>query len=484
MGRAGLLATAILATIAVVLSLAYTVAHALLGATYYSFMNQIGPAVLFVSCLWAAYSVFRSNALAVWTPAPWFMAACGVYFGFGPLAYHFATAESVAFMDSYFPVDELSLFQTNLLNSIAISTVSVAIILTTVALPVRQKAVAASYDRATTKWVMWLFLIVGGIVKYLFSLPYALRMLEWTLPGVIQHLSSLLEATIILLFVIIHRGEKKYRWLLYALIISEFVTGLMMFNKMDVALTVIAIVLGLYLCRPSLKLLVGSGIALMIIYVLILSPFVSFARIAVRVGGATDLQQLGAAVEQYRETDREDLAGALPGVQGWWTRLSYANTQTFAMQAYDSGVAGETLALLPWVFVPRAVYSDKPILLMGQDFDERITGKRHDTSTGVGVFAEAYWNGGWAAVVGVCLYLGALFVGFGRFAMDAFAKQRYGYVPVVMMGVVMGLRPDGWFVPEHVGAVVEAIFLFFVLRVALRLRFSLVSLRRPAAGTA
>jgi hypothetical protein len=386
-------------------------------------------------------------------------------------------------MDSYFPVDEHSLFRTNLLNSIGIASVCSAATLGTVALR-SSKSASAEYSHAETKRIMWLFVTVGATVKYLFALPYALGLLTWVLPGSIQHLSGLLSAAIMLLFVIIHHGDRKYRWLLYPLIGSELVSSLITFAKIETILTVIAIVLARYLCRPNLKLLIGSGVAIILLYSLILSPFVSFARLAVRAGGGTELQQLAATVEEYGATDRDDLAGLLPGVQGWWTRLSYTNAQTFAMQAYDTGAPGRTFVLLPWVLVPRIVYPDKPVMTSGRNFDELVKGVDVDSSSGAGVFGEAYWNGGWAAVVGASLYLGILFVGFGRFATDAIAKQRYGYLPVVMIGVVMGLRPDDWFVPTYVGAVVEAIVLYTVLRLVLPLRFNSVSSRRPAGGTA
>jgi hypothetical protein len=137
------------------------------------------------------------------------------------------------------------------------------------------------------------------------------------------------------------------------------------------------------------------------------------------------------------------------------------------MAAYDQGARGETFALLPYVFIPRVVYSGKPIMTTGKEFTLAITGDpilSESSATGVGMFAEAYWNGGWLAVLAVCTYVGALFAFFARFATTQIAAGGYIYIPVVVMGIVMGLRPDDWFVPTYIGAALEAVVWYFGLR--------------------
>jgi hypothetical protein len=241
----------------------------------------------------------------------------------------------------------------------------------------------------------------------------------------------------------------------------------MTFSKMEIILTLLAVALGMYLTRPNLRRLIGWAALLLLLYVAVLSPFVLFARVAYRAQGVEDVGQLKAAVSEFGATSRDDLAGLVPGVQTWWTRLNYANAQAFAMEDYDTGVGGDTFALLPYTVIPRIVYPDKPIMTTGQEFTLAVTGNwklSDSTSTGAGAFAEAYGNGGWPTVLAACAYMGLLFGVFARFAMTRIAAGRYIFVPVIMMGIVMGLRPDDWFVPTYVGAAVEAVVWYFGLR--------------------
>jgi hypothetical protein len=444
------------------LSLVYLGTDVVLGHVYLPYVNKLGPAVLVASCALAAFYFVRKDALTIWTPMPWFLLAAAVYFGFGPLAYYFASQESVANMDSYYTVDESALLRTNLLNSLGMGLVCVSAAIGMMVLPVRRLAQVVFNDREV-RCVVLLFLAIGGTVKYVFALPYSLGLIPWILPGSVQHLSSLLTVTIILLFVLVHHGDKKFRWLLYPLIASELLSSAMTFSKLEVIMTMLAILLGRYLCRPNPKMLIGSLAVLVVIYALVLSPFFAFARIAVNVKGVEDPWMLVTAAVEYRSASIDSTSWQMPGVQGWWTRLAYANAQTFAMDAYDTGARGDTFTLIPYSLIPRWLYPEKPIMTTGAEFNMLVTGS-DQTMSAPGFFGEAYWNGGWMLVVAACISVGIAFTAFSRFSMRQMERQHYIYLPVVLIGMTMGLRPDDWFVPTVFGASVEAIGLYLVLR--------------------
>jgi hypothetical protein len=101
----------------------------------------------------------------------------------------------------------------------------------------------------------------------------------------------------------------------------------------------------------------------------------------------------------------------------------------------------------------------------GADFTQALTGEESGSKTGLGVFGEAYWNGGWVMLVTGCLYVGILFALFCYVSMRLLMNQEYVYIPVIMIGVLIGLRPDDWFVPTFVGGIIEAICLFMILHV-------------------
>jgi hypothetical protein len=274
------------------------------------------------------------------------------------------------------------------------------------------------------------------------------------------------KIAIILLFVLIHGGYRHYQWLLYVVIGVELLSALLTFSKLEVIEVFVAVGLGFYLGRPNLRVLIVGGIGVILLYVFVLSPFLSFARVAAGAVGVGSAAEVGESVVSYAETPRHDLAGFVPGIQGWWTRLSYSNAQAFVMDAYDHGARGESVGLAVYAFLPRLLFPDKPVMTPGREFTAAVRGDVTETSTGPGVFGEAYWNGGWTMVVAICLYIGAVFAAFAAFAVRAIAAKRYEYLPIIMIGIKMGYRPDDWFVATYVGALANALVLYIVLRYA------------------
>jgi hypothetical protein len=287
--------------------------------------------------------------------------------------------------------------------------------------------------------------------------------LSWILPGAIQYLSTFSKIAIILLFALVGHGYRNYRFLLYGLICFELVFALMSFSKLEVIQVFIAVALGRYLVRPNLRNLVAGGLLVALLYVFILSPFVTFARTAFNVLGVGTVGEVTEAVGEFGTTGKDDLAGLIPGVQGWWARFSYSNAQAFAMNDYDHGTGGGTFRLIPYTFVPRLLYPDKPLITPGRDFTYTVTGHESESNTAPGFFAEAYWNGGWFAVFAACVYVGLVFAGFGYFVKRTIGAGKYEFLPIVMIGITMGYSPDSWFAATYFGSLIQALGLYVVL---------------------
>ena len=451
----------LVAAISLVLSLVYLMAETQLGQTAYPLLNQVGPIITMVTCLWGAYRLASVSSLSLWTPAIWLLFTSAVYWGFGPLVYPFGTPESVDFADQDYPVDEHSLLRSNLLNSVGIGIETLVLAIGAAVFPVRVNP-SAPREFDCSYQLMWICLIVGGTVKYLFALPFTLGLLPFILPGSIQHLGGLTNSAIILIILHIHRGNKRYWPLLLIVLCCEVVGGLMALRKTELVLTALAVILGRYLCRPTLWPLVRSILILGVFYVFVLSPFVSFARVAFGAFGLTSVNDLEDSVETYGDNGKEAMEMLQPGVQAWWTRFNYANVQAFTMDAYDEGVPGKSLSDLPFILVPRILYHDKPLMMPGRELTFLIQGDDVISSTGVGLYGEAYWNGGWGMVLVVSVCLGVVLTIFGRFAMTMIATQQFAYMPVIMIGIWMGLRPDEWSIMS-LGFTLEAVVWFWIL---------------------
>jgi hypothetical protein len=305
-------------------------------------------------------------------------------------------------------------------------------------------------------------------------------LLEGALPAAGHLLSDLLTAAIVLLFVLVKRGERRYGWLLGMVIITELASDLVVLSKLDVLFTAITVTLGWYLCRPNVRLLCGSGLVLILLYGLVLSPILGLAKFAFDPKGPKDPLQFLALLQAYNSSDVAEVLGSASEVQGWWTRLSYGSAQAFVMNAYDSGLGGTTLELIPYTFVPRAIYQNKPVMTSGEDFTWLVMGE-DSSSTSAGIFGEAYWNGGWPLVLVVCLFVGLVLALMGRASMRIIESEQYVYVPIAIMGVFVGLRPDDWFVPTYVAMLVQVAALYLLLRFLL---VPCCRLRLPRVGMA
>ena len=70
------------------------------------------------------------------------------------------------------------------------------------------------------------------------------------------------------------------------------------------------------------------------------------------------------------------------------------------MREYDRGFVNPTMADGLWRLVPRAIWPDKPTAVgPGRWFYQYVTGSDRQAPVGITMYADAYWNGGWIAVV-------------------------------------------------------------------------------------
>ena len=454
------------AWIAVGLVLFYSSFLAASRQSLYPVANQIGPGLLMATCLMNAYCVVRLQPLAVWSPLPWFLAVYALYYGFGPLSYLYGSEESIAFMDAYYPVEASDLLHANMLNSVALLCVCAGVLCWQAGIGSGKAQESSGLRRGSDRYVrqvVVVFLAIGLPVKYALSLPYQLGLYEFIVPGTVAFLSKLVGLALLILIGYYGVLPRAYRVLTHVLLVSELLTAAMTFSKLEILTTVLMIVLGFYLKHSRMRTIVMGAIAICSIYA-VLVPFILFARAAYDPHGVSSMADLAASAGEYRGLEEHDLDTLLAGAQIWWTRLSYANAQAFAIQSFDSGAAGDSLTMAVYALVPRALYPDKPMMSLGDKFTELVTGKEATSFSAAGIFGEAYWNGGWMPLVVMGICVGMALAGMGAFSMRAIGEGELAYLPVVFIGLLMGLRPDDWFVLVYVGGLVQAAVLYVSIR--------------------
>jgi hypothetical protein len=165
----------------------------------YWFANAIVPAAQGATLMALAVLFLNRNTNNIWSPIPWFLTACAVYFGFGPLIYCFGNQESVDYADAYYSVDQFGLLQTNLLNSVGISCVVLGVLLTSLFLQRGRVSIPLQHERQLdyAHRVVWIFLAIGVPINLFIGFPTKIGLLTWTPPAILAYLSSLVGLAII-----------------------------------------------------------------------------------------------------------------------------------------------------------------------------------------------------------------------------------------------------------------------------------------------
>ena len=402
----------------------------------------------------AAYKLVQQRPQLIFSPMPWFLLASGAYFGFGPLIYFFGKDMAKVYCQQVWPVDLDDLFQITLMNATGVVLVFGVWLWQTRAMP-RVKSRPPGQDAMVAAIIA--FYIIGLPPRCITILANC-DLLPFTAPGFLGWLANLTSSGLVLLTAMTLRNGGLWWWVWGILLVLDVIGGAVTFSKMSILLAVVPCIFGYMLHRPKGHVIRWIPIFLGLVY-LVSHSFVSYARDQVMDSnsllGRMEMAQSFFDEESENPLDEED--------QAWWTRLNYANAQNFAMQDYENGTPGDSLMMALIAPIPRILWPEKPFIESGRDFYRRLTGR--DTATfGIGFFAEAYWNGGWLAVVLCSCAIGWI---FGQITPVIGKEQAIGnlwVLPIALIWIRGGARVDGWIHTEIVGPGVFTLILIVLMR--------------------
>lgn len=151
-----------------------------------------------------------------------------------------------------------------------------------------------------------------------------------------------------------------------------------------------------------------------------------------------------------------------------WGRFCYLPPQVTAMNYYDEGEGGDELKLIPWIFVPRIVNPNKPIITQsGSNLYTKITGNV-GSSTGQGIFSSGYYNGGWLGVFLASALCGWLLAQASAIANAIITRRAVLLLPFALLGVYMAFRIDGDFLADYMGTFIYLLYPLLIGLVVVR----------------
>jgi hypothetical protein len=464
----------------------YLLADAMLGAEKTESFNLIGPVWLSGVLGLGALRMLLLDSSTVWTALFWFRVSAGVYFGVGALVPLLASAETRAYLEAHYLFFGEEIAKVNVIVVVGcISVLSSANIYFAVRGHARVGRPDTLRNRPGGSSLLMaglFFLVLGGTVKYLFTVPQMLGLTDFILPGAVGAIGNFTYAAVFLLTAWSYENSKNALPLVILFVVLELTIGVLALTKTEV-MTVLMMFLLAFLRRKVTPSRLGVVTAIMLISYIAIQPIIDQGRLEqLRRYGGYGGGDLAERLEMLRlALDSAAAANDAGDVQASLVRITYVNTAVFAVRQYDSGHPGDSLSLFLSVFVPRFLWPDKPIITqVGFDFNFAATGIATSASS-PGLFAEAYWNWGWPGIVLLMVPLGIVLAPLSRYALAVVHREQWLYLPVVILGMRIGFRTDGFYVADVAGGLVILVCLYMVLR--LLDRFLLTILRPAVAGS-
>lgn len=145
-------------------------------------------------------------------------------------------------------------------------------------------------------------------------------------------------------------------------------------------------------------------------------PLYAFAACFIIYFGAfARARSTNVGLQRLQAVATANTTDAVQQKQSFWARLTNFNqlSQVGRIASEDGYLHGETLQYLAFVFVPRFLWPDKPIIQKGGWFAWRIgqarilPNGRYSNAVNMTVPGELYLNFGWFGVIAGCLLFGA-----------------------------------------------------------------------------
>jgi len=435
---------------------------ALIGYTGTSdLITWVGPALLFIGCLVTGYRLAKANSVSLLLPYSWFLVATAIFFGFGPLLYNFGNPSTILRVQYTWQLQGSDLFWVNFNNVFGVFVVSLTYY---IVMGIKKRVfgsilITAKPIFSEKKLVLGL-LLLGSLVKYTLVLPYEFGFRP-ILPGSVLAAASLMKLVLFLLGYLAARYRGKWVYILVAVAAIELTVDVLRLSKTEVLTTLFMPVLGVFYYSHRIRLLVITGLVVIIVYFTLYPVVVAARGEIIRAYGNHYNATLSQRVDILTSGVLENSKGQNTSDQGWWRRLNYAHVQAFAMREYKSGRPGDSYKNMFSVFVPRVLWPGKPILSnISIDFTELYRGHR-GSATGLGVFAEAFWNGGWLMVLAISSVIGIIFATLTKLMYPYLVMREFLFLPAAFLGIKIGTKVSGYFVTGYLGAFV--IFLAYYL---------------------
>jgi hypothetical protein len=385
------------------------------------------------------------------------------YFLFGALFLAAGPDDGVSRMLAYYPINAREAMRVDAVNAIGFGLALMAAALVRGRWIERQSArVSRVFSRVPAHIAVLVFLLVGGFASLnVVTLDLGLR--DGIVSGTWRALAGLSFVAIFLSSA--YRGRWQAGLWLIAILVAllDVAGGLLLFNKTAVVMPLAMLVAGVSIRPHSYKILLLGLMGLVLVFAAIAGP-IAYSRNTYGDEGGRVLQ---ARWDLLKEAFLSGRAKETSEAYNPWARFCYTAPQAAALDFHDLGFGGNEVSLIPWLFIPRALAPNKPIITQsGTKLNTKITGNV-GSSTGIGIFASGYYNGGWLMLGLASILCGLILSQTSAIARAIISNRALLLLPFALFGLHIAFRIDGTFVADYIGAFVfilyPILFLSFLL---------------------
>lgn len=441
----------------------------------YRFASILTSLVVISTFSWMAIKLVMKLPHLLLTPLPVTFGFIVLIFGLGPLIHFFGPEAALAEIRWRWSMVAQDVFRVQVANSIGLTFVTLGMLWGIKLHPLKSDVRFVGLDSLSNKQIMvgaWSFLLLALCLRstYLFLNVNLLK----ELPAFMGPMGKVGWITILVSSFLSGRKVAP-AWVPMLVSLSiEIIYGALTLDRFDILMPLVLASIGFYLGGGRIKILLISIVFIAVIYVII-RPIVDVGRHQVWTTQSMTASQYWLTTVDEK-TNSEKISSS-HRESGWWHRLNYTPYQSVLMDKYDNGQSGETYKNILWIFIPRFIAPDKPILDVERQMNIMIFG-HGNSATAATIFGESYWNGGWALLI-ISGFLYGMIIWFVTVAcLSLFSQPNIFGWPIAIYGMLMGKLILDFFTVGVIGHTV----IFFAL-VGLIKFFSRRTLRTHRVAT-
>ncbi len=432
------------------------------------------PALFSLGALLSFLMMVRSSGVC--TAIAWFMLGAGIFFGMGVVVggVYPNSASAHSLSESILHRD---LIRVNLLNACSVFIV-LAVAYPLVTMRGREAINQTMPSDNVVHLLLKLFPLVVAIATIGVGLKFVLFPFaeNLVLRSMVSALYLSIPFCLFLLGMLWQYLGRHLQVIAVSVVFLEVLNGLLNFNKLQIISAILALVIGAWVGRHTIRFLAITLIMVAAVFA-VLNPVVNSGRAHINYNPTTNSVATRLAVIADVVLGRPSDAGTVGSglttgavsakLAPSLTRFSVPFIQGYLIDEYENGRAGNSLDDFWAAMVPRVLWPDKPnITRFGPQLYAQYYKHPPTSSLAPTYSAEAYWNHGPAGVVFISILLGLEFGWLTLRSQLAMAGRDPAFFLIAAPVAIWAIQVEAWVAATYIGGFLTFLVIWLVARFA------------------